>query len=143
MTCQGVKIVKKTYLLLAVFVFMAAAVLLWGCSSEKGSFLGSFFEEKTDDQDERRDADADDYDCSITVPDPEPEDLSSLALITAVQAEEAALAAYPDATIEEVELDNENGCLVYSVELSNALDVKVDAGNGDILRVESDDDHDE
>jgi len=32
--------------------------------------------------------------------------------------------------------DNENGALVYSVELSNGLDVKVDAGNGTILSTE-------
>jgi uncharacterized membrane protein YkoI len=61
-------------------------------------------------------------------------------LITAGQAEDAALAAYPDATVLEVELENENGCLVYEVELSNGLEVVIDAGNGEILYIEMDDD---
>jgi hypothetical protein len=56
--------------------------------------------------------------------------------ITADQAKAAALAANPGTTATKVELDDENGCLVYSVELSNGLDVKVDAGNGDILSTE-------
>jgi uncharacterized membrane protein YkoI len=38
-----------------------------------------------------------------------------------------------------VELDNENGVVVYSVELDNGLDVKVDAGNGNILHTEQPD----
>jgi hypothetical protein len=127
---------KVNYALLAVVVFIAAAVLLWGCSQQEGSNPESVLSAKSGDL-------GGDEECSITVPDPEPEDLSSLALITAAQAEEAALAAYPDATIEEVELDNENGCLVYSVELSDGQEVKIDAGNGDILHIESDDDNNE
>ena len=58
------------------------------------------------------------------------------ATITVTQAEAAALAANPGTTVVKVELDNENGALVYSVELSNGLDVKVDAGNGEILHTE-------
>ena len=38
----------------------------------------------------------------------------------------------------KVELDNENGALVYSVELSNGMDVKVDAGNAAVLYTDSD-----
>ena len=53
------------------------------------------------------------------------------------------LAAYPGVTVTEVELDNENCCLIYSVELGNNLDVKVDAGNGITLYVESDDGDDD
>jgi uncharacterized membrane protein YkoI len=34
-------------------------------------------------------------------------------------------------------LDNENGSLVYSVELSNGTDVKVDASNGAVLHAET------
>lgn len=79
------------------------------------------------EQDEDDDSDDQDpsYNCSITVPEPEPLDLFSLALITVDQAAQSVLAAYSDATIVEVELDNENGCLVYSIELSNGLEVKV------------------
>ena len=59
--------------------------------------------------------------------------LAGQATISSDQAQAAALAANPGATVVKVELDNENGTLVYSVELSNSSDVKVDAGNGAIL----------
>ena len=65
------------------------------------------------------------------------------AKVTANEAEAAAIAANLGATVVETELDNENGVLVYSVELSNGNDVKVDAGNGQILHTESDDVDDE
>ena len=61
------------------------------------------------------------------------------AIISAADAEAAALAANSSATVIKTELDNENGVLVYSVELSNGKDVKVDAGTGEILYTESDD----
>jgi len=67
--------------------------------------------------------------------------LAGLASITPEQAQDAALAANPGATVVKVELDNENGALVYSVELDNGLDVKVDAGNGAVLYVDSGGDH--
>jgi uncharacterized membrane protein YkoI len=76
------------------------------------------------------------YACSIKVPEPEPRDLSSLAKIKADQAMAAAQAAFPGAAVKKVELDNENGCLVYSLELSNGGEVLVDAGNGAVLRRE-------
>lgn len=76
------------------------------------------------------------YTCSTKVPEPEPADLSSLAKIKADQAMASAQAAFPGAAVKKVELDNENGCLVYSVFLSNGLDVKVDAGNGSVLHHE-------
>jgi hypothetical protein len=57
--------------------------------------------------------------------------------ITADQAKAAALTANPGTTATKVTLDDENSCLVYSVELSNGLDVKVDAGNGQILHTEA------
>jgi uncharacterized membrane protein YkoI len=62
--------------------------------------------------------------------------LQAKATITSAQAEAAALAANPGTTVVKTELDNENGVLVYSVELSNGTDVKVDAGNGSILHTE-------
>ena len=77
------------------------------------------------------------YSCSIKVPEPEPADLSTLAKIKADQAMAAAQAAFPGAAVKKVELDNENGCLVYSVELRNGGEVLVDAGNGAVLRQES------
>ena len=46
-------------------------------------------------------------------------------------------------TAQEVELENEDGNLLYSVEVRTATweqDVKVDAGNARVLHVEADDD---
>lgn len=75
--------------------------------------------------------------CSIKVPNPEPADLSTLAKIKAQDAITAAKKAYPGIAVKNAELDNENGCLVYSVELRNGGEILVDAGNGKVLRKES------
>jgi hypothetical protein len=75
--------------------------------------------------------------CSIKVPRPEPSDLSALAKINADAAMAAATKAYPGIAVKKVELDNEDGCLVYSLELRNGGEVLVDAGNGKVLRQES------
>ena len=75
--------------------------------------------------------------CSVTVPDPEPTNLASLAKITANEAKIKALTSQQDGTtVIEVELENEDGCLVYGVELSNGSEVTIDAGNGKVLQVE-------
>ena len=91
------------------------------------------------------------YAGSITVPEDqqgqseqdEAKALEGLAKVTADQAKAAALAQFPGATVGKVELDNENGSLVYSVQLTDASgkgqDVKVDAGNGKVLGSEADD----
>jgi uncharacterized membrane protein YkoI len=63
--------------------------------------------------------------------------LAAQAKITSEEAQAMALKANPGATVTKAELDDENGALVYSVELSNGLDVKVDAGNGKILNTET------
>jgi uncharacterized membrane protein YkoI len=63
-----------------------------------------------------------------------------LARITADQARSAALASVPG-TATGVELENEDGNLVYGVTVKTATgekDVKVDAGNGKVLHVEQD-----
>ncbi|WP_297501640.1 PepSY domain-containing protein [Thermococcus sp.] len=66
--------------------------------------------------------------------------LQKLAKITPKQAESAALAKV-NGTAIKVGLDNENGYLVYSVEVKTAKgltkDVKVDAGNGKVLHIDS------
>lgn len=59
--------------------------------------------------------------------------LSSKATITADQASATALAANPGTTVVKAELGDENGTIVYSVELSNGADVKVDANSGAIV----------
>ncbi|RDV84033.1 PepSY domain-containing protein [Ammonifex thiophilus] len=61
--------------------------------------------------------------------------LAKLAKITPDEAKAAALKAVPG-QVTGVSLDNENGNLVYSVEIKNGnevVDVKVDAGNGQVL----------
>jgi len=63
--------------------------------------------------------------------------LQGKALISAADAESAALASNPGASVIKTELDNENGALVYSIELDSGVDVKVDAGNGQILFADS------
>ena len=83
------------------------------------------------------------YPCSIKVPKPEPADLAALAKITAEQAMAAAQSAYPGSKVLKVELENENGCLVFCVNLSNGLEVKVDAGTAAVLRHEHENSKDE
>ena len=63
--------------------------------------------------------------------------LQSQATISAADAEAAALAANPGASVVQTELDDENGSVVYSVELDNGSDVNVDATNGTILTTET------
>lgn len=77
------------------------------------------------------------YVSSIKVPEPEPRNLAALAKITAAQAMAAARTAYPGTKVEKLALENENGSLVYAVNLSNGLEVEVDAGNAKVLHVES------
>lgn len=63
--------------------------------------------------------------------------LASLAKISKSEAEAAAEAAV-GGNASETELGNENGALVYEVEIGNQ-EVKVDAGNGKVLSVQKDD----
>lgn len=73
------------------------------------------------------------YACTVKVPEPEPKDLSSLAKIEADAAIGAALTANPGTAVTRLKLENENGCLVYSVRLNNGHEVLVDAGNGSVI----------
>ena len=81
------------------------------------------------------------YTSSITAA--EDAKLDGLATITADQATAAAVSA-TGGTAGEVELENENGNVVYDVEITAPdgaqLDVKVDAGNATVLAQEADDD---
>jgi uncharacterized membrane protein YkoI len=73
----------------------------------------------------------------------EAEQLKSLAKIDQAAAEKAALDAVPGQVVE-TELDNENGFVVYSVEVQSddgtVTDVKVDAGDGTVLAQEAEED---
>ncbi len=64
--------------------------------------------------------------------------LAPLAKITAEEATAAAQAVVAGDVIK-VELENENGAVVYGVEIGN-VDVKVDAGTGQVLHQDSGDD---
>ena len=88
------------------------------------------------------------YSASITVPEQdgvseqaEAAALAAKATVTPAQATDAALAAVPG-TAGKAELDNENGSLVYSVEVTKAdgtsADVVVDAGNAKVLAKDAD-----
>lgn len=57
--------------------------------------------------------------------------------ITPNQAQRAALEANPGFVAVSVQLEDENGQVVYAVLLNSGLVVKVDAGNGKILWVEA------
>ncbi|MDS0859811.1 PepSY domain-containing protein [Burkholderia pseudomultivorans] len=86
------------------------------------------------------------YRSSIRVPDQaggekdEATQLAALAKIDAKRASSAALAKVPG-TVLQVGLDNENGNLVYGVEIKTASnevkDVKIDAGNGAVLHMDA------
>ena len=73
--------------------------------------------------------------------------LATLATTTDAEATEAAVAANPDATVDAVQLGNENGSVVYEVTMTDSsgasLEVKVDAGNGAVLAQETGDEADE
>jgi uncharacterized membrane protein YkoI len=69
--------------------------------------------------------------------------LQGMATISTDEAKAAAEAANPGASVVRVELDNENGAPVYSVEMSNGLEAKVDAGNGQVVHIEQGGDTDQ
>lgn len=89
------------------------------------------------------------YTGSVTAPEQdggseadEAKSLEALATISPDQASAAAASAVPG-TVDKVELDNENGSVAYSVEIQTAngtVDVKIDAGNGDVLAQEAEED---
>lgn len=69
--------------------------------------------------------------------------LASLATVTPGEAEAAAIGAVPG-TAGPAQLENENGYVVYGVEITTAdgsiVEVAIDAGTGDVLAQQSDDD---
>ncbi len=71
----------------------------------------------------------------------EAKSLEGMAKVSAADAEEAALTAVPGGTVTGSELENENGSVVYEVEVTDpagqAIEVKVDAGNAQVLAQET------
>jgi uncharacterized membrane protein YkoI len=78
---------------------------------------------------------------SIQVKNDEEAGFAEMAKISLDSAVNAALKAVPGKVLK-AELENENGYLVYGVEIVKTdhqiADVKVDAGNGKVLKVETD-----
>jgi uncharacterized membrane protein YkoI len=73
--------------------------------------------------------------------------LLARAAVSMESAQQTALAAFPGARIDESEIEEENGRLIYSFELavsgqSGLVDVEVDAMTGELLPAEVDDDDD-
>ncbi|MEO8511531.1 MAG: PepSY domain-containing protein [Chloroflexota bacterium] len=77
------------------------------------------------------------------LPEDEAAALSPLATVIQADAEAAALAAV-SGEIVQTELDNENGFVVWSIEIRDAADtvhdVKIDAGNAAVLGIEAGED---
>lgn len=61
--------------------------------------------------------------------------------ITEEQAKQTALASVKDGVFKTIELEDEDGVIVYGVEIqsgSNTYDVKVDANSGSIIKTDQD-----
>ena len=71
-------------------------------------------------------------------------DIHTITTISAEAARAAALTYYPAGEIDDIELEVEDGYLVWEIELDAAnleVEILVDAGNGSVLRrvIEDDD----
>jgi uncharacterized membrane protein YkoI len=140
---------SRTKRLIAVGATAAAATI--GVAGIVGFTKADAVKKEVSSQsDEKAGDETPSYTSSVTAPEQngrseadEAAALRSLAKISPDQARDAALAAVPG-TAGEVELENENGNVVYGVEITDAsgakFDVKVDAGNGSVLHQERDDD---
>jgi uncharacterized membrane protein YkoI len=100
---------------------------------------GNHIEQNDDNDDDADEVEADDQFTGTIPVSPDTANPESLAEISAAEAEQIALEEQPDAQMEEVGLEVENGYLVYEVELNNGVEIIVDAGNGDILSTKVDD----
>lgn len=78
---------------------------------------------------------------SETESEDEHEAIATQASITSDQAKAAVLVQYPGATIPNVKLENDDGSLIYKIELKTTdgknIEVKVDAQNGEIIQTET------
>ena len=83
---------------------------------------------RVEDDSDEYDADNDEYS-----DDDEDSDSPSEDMISRAEAARIALERYPDASVEEVEFDDDG---YFEVELSNGFEVKIDAYSGDILEID-------
>jgi len=78
-------------------------------------------------------------------PENDDEDLTNVTVsLTEAEASQIAMDSVVGGTVGKIELEDENGTIVYGVEINTndqSLDVKVDANTGTILA--SDDDHED
>ena len=83
---------------------------------------------------------------SVPVAKNQKEALHKLAKISLTEAIETALSKHPGTAVE-AELEDEDGYLVYEVEIRNSKgmlsEVTVDAGNGKVLAIEDEDEEDD
>jgi len=140
---------RKSFFLSATFLLSLTLVLggFIGCGSENpaasdGNLAPGASGVEADDQDPS-------YVSSITVDENTDDDqLSGLVgiKITPEKAAEIALESVGGGEAVETKLGNENGNVVYEVEVkteSGVKDVKIDPGTGEVLHIEADDDDDE
>ena len=128
--------VKVLIALLVAMVLLVGAGVAFASNSSSQTSIG--VEDDADDA----------YQGSISTPVGQNESsLQKLANIDKAAAEQAALKAVPG-TVHEAELEtSDNGYVVYDIELAgkdgNNHEVKVDAGNGEILHQDLEDEADE
>lgn len=82
---------------------------------------------------------------SINIGDVDEKSVTDKAAITSDEAKQIAEKSV-NGTAKNVELENENGYLVYGVIVDtngNSYDIKIDAGNGNILKTETDNGYEE
>lgn len=128
---------KAIFGLLMVFVLGIGSVLVTAAVTNKNpmDFISSI-----------RVADSGDDNTPEVSEAEESEQLAPLAKITAEQAKVIALSAVNTNDVGEVtdvKIENVDGNVVYAVEFTKAgveTDVKIDAGNGKVLKIENDND---
>jgi uncharacterized membrane protein YkoI len=124
------KINRMTTIVFVLVGGLSVGIFLSQQSLSKGVTPSAQEGKATDESGDVEDDDADDTDEADVRPDQ--------AGITAEAARAAAESGNPGAKTLEVELEDENGTLVYEVELDNDLEVIMDATNGKILGTERD-----
>jgi uncharacterized membrane protein YkoI len=123
-----------------LITMVAIMVLLVGAGV---AYANSSSSETTTGDDEGDDS----YKGSVSAPAHNEASLQKLAKIDQAAAEQAALKAVPG-TVHETELEtSDNGYVVYDIEVAGddgkSHEVKVDAGNGEILHQDLEDESDE
>jgi uncharacterized membrane protein YkoI len=127
--------VKKVLItMVAILVLLVGAGVAYANSSSSETTTG----------DDEGDAS---YKGSVSAPAHNEASLQKLAKIDQAAAEQAALKAVPG-TVHETELEtSDNGYVVYDIEVAGddgkSHEVKVDAGNGEILHQDLEDESDE